>query len=142
MNNGTTAMPKEETKLEALRRRDAERAEASKKEEEAHEVAFLELKEECISKYGKEGVDWLIVDATPVAMFVVTPPDFVVAKRFNASKEKNEEEVIQFVMPCLRSPDAMTIRDSFMKHGGLAWRCASAAIALYEVGGQDKRGKY
>lgn len=140
--NGTASMPKEETKLEALRRRKEEREAADKKEGEAREVALLELEEDCIAKYGKRGVDFEIVDAAPVALFVVTPPEFVVAKRFNAAKDKGEEEVIQFVMPCLRAPDATLTRTLFMKHGGLAWRCALAALALYEVGGADKRGKY
>ena len=143
MNNGIGApMPPEETKLEAARRRKAERDALEKEAAEAHELSVLELEEDCITKYGKRGVDFEIVDAAPVGVFVVTPPDFVVAKRFNAAKEKGEEEVIQFVMPCLRAPDAATIRSAFMKHGGLAWRCALAALALYEVGGADKRGKY
>lgn len=142
MQNGTTTMPQEKTRLELARERKEARDLEAKAAAEAQELALLELEEDCIAKYGKRGVDWEIVDAAPVALFVVVKPDFIVAKKFTAAEKKGEEEAIHFVLPSIKSPDTMSARQMFIEHGGLAWRCAHACLALYEVGGADKRGKY
>jgi hypothetical protein len=129
------------TRLQEARKRAEEREAKAKEEAEAHELKVLELEEKCIQDYGKRGIDWEMID-TDAGVFVVTKPDFVVAKRFNAAAVKDEETVIQFVRPCVKSPDSSTMGRLFQEHGGLAWRCALACLALYEVGGANRRGKY
>lgn len=126
--------------LAELRARKAEREEADQRELDAIEAEALLLEEKYVAQGQKEGVDFSVVP-TRKGNFVVRKPDFVVAKRFNDSKEKGAEEVIHFVMPCLIEPAAEKASQIFRDHGGVAYRLALACLKLYEADVGDRLGK-
>lgn len=126
--------------LERLRELKAKREEARKAESEALEVEALQLEEKFEASGKKLGVDFLVV-TTLIGNFVVSNPDFIVAKKFADAKEKSVVEVIQFVAPCVIAPDQMIARSAFQEHGGIAWKLATACMKLHEADATDRLGK-
>lgn len=129
--------------LEVLRARKVAREEmrvaaALKREEEE-----LILEEELEKKLaGPRGIAFDIIN-TEVGLFAVRKPEFVVAKRFNSipAEKRHDEEVIQFVTPCVVFPDAAAFRMVIQEHGGIAWRCALSLLSMYEAKVTERLGK-
>lgn len=138
MQNGTVMS----SRLEELRAKKASREEARRLAAEAQELAELELEEKLIGEgLGDRGVDFEIVN-TEIGLFAVKKPDFLVAKKFNAiSADKvTEEDVIQFVAPCIIG-DQAAFRMAVAAHGGVASRLAIALRLMYEARRADQLGK-
>lgn len=128
-------------RIEELKKRKAEREEKLRQEAEARELEELELEDKLSSEIGVRGKDFEIIN-TDIGLFAVKKPDFVVAKRFNAAETKGEEEIIQFVRPCLLFPDATRALAQFQAHAGAASRCCLALIAMHEAAGVARAGKF
>lgn len=117
--------------------RDAQYAAA----DEALELQELQLDDEFSEKLGRRGVDFEIV-STAKGLFVVKKPDFLTAKRFNAAENKSEEDVIQFVLPCVAHPERQVFQAVVVEHGGIAYRCAMAMLKMYEARAEERGKKY
>lgn len=129
-------------KLEELRAKKSQREAASKVAIEAREIEELELEEKLIDKMnGKRGVAFEIVN-TDIGVFAVRPPDYIVAKQFNALDKKGDEDVAKFVRPCVIHPSADGFVLTLEKNGGIAWRLANAALALYGAEAEKRVGKF
>lgn len=140
MQNGIATMPEEKSKLEVLRERKAAREKARKEEEDAREILELEAEELHEEKTGRRGVDFQIVN-TEVGLFVLRKPEFTVAKKFFAAKDRTVEDVVQFVMPCLLSPREV-FTAAMADHGGIVDRCAMALFDMYEAKNAERGKKY
>ena len=130
----------EMTRDELLKRREA-RALALKEEQERQELEELKLEDELSEKFGRRGRDFEII-ATDVGVFAVRCPDFVVAKKFNAAKEHDEETIIHFVTPCLVYPEKAAFTAVIKSHAGVASRCCLALLAMHEASGVARAGKF
>lgn len=127
--------------LEELRAKKAAREAAEAEKEELRELEELQLEDDFSTKLGKRGVDFEIVN-TVKGCFVLKKPDFVTAKRFTSVENRTDEDVIGFVSPCVVHPDTTAFRSVIVEHGGIAYRCASALLTMYEARAKEKGKKY
>ncbi len=120
----------------AKEKRDAARATML----EGLELEALQLEEKYESEGKRLGVDFLI-ETTLVGNFVVSKPEFIVAKKFADAETKSVEDVIQFVSPCVIFPETTAARKAFLDHAGIAWRLTVLLMKLYEANAGKVRGK-
>lgn len=134
-------MADKDMSLEALRERKAARDAAVKQESEKREVEVLTLEETLTERLGRRGIAFEIVE-TEVGVFGLRRPDYVQAKNFNAKSPVTDEDVASFVKPCVEYPSKEKFTSVLLEHGGVAWRCAKALLAMYAGEAQAHSGKF
>ncbi len=126
--------------MAALRAKKAEREADRALEAQALEDEALVLEDKYETDGKKSGVDFAVV-TTSVGNFVVSNPEFVVAKTFSNVDKKTIEDVTALVDPCVLFPAKEVARALLNSHSGAWWKLAGAALKLSQADMVDNAKK-
>lgn len=134
-------------RLAAAKAKKADRTVARSAEDEARELAILELENRLEDEgKGPRGVNFEIVDGGSEGPIAVRLGEMVLYKRFTSTmkgdKEPTHEDLAAYVTPCVIHPERGKFLAAIDRRPVLLMRCANALTTLFGAKDEDARGKF